>query len=43
MMASLYSERAKACMRLKDWRGVLKDVGQATYRNHSRAPQKRSH
>ena len=22
MMASLYSERAKACMRLKDWRGV---------------------
>lgn len=35
MMASLYSERAKACMRLKDWRGVLKDVGQATYRNHS--------
>ena len=22
MMASLYSERAKACMRLKDWRGA---------------------
>jgi len=35
MLAALYCERAKACMRLKDWRGVLKDVGQATYRNHS--------
>ncbi|CAK9110406.1 unnamed protein product [Durusdinium trenchii] len=35
LMASLYAERAKACMRLKDWRGVIKDVGQATYRNHS--------
>jgi len=38
MMASLYTERAKAGMRLKDWRSVLKDVGQATYRNHSLVP-----
>ncbi|CAJ1372766.1 unnamed protein product [Effrenium voratum] len=35
MMASLYTERAKANVRLKDWRSVIKDVGQATYRNHS--------
>jgi DnaJ family protein C protein 7 len=31
---SLYCERAKASVRLKDWRQVIKDVGQATYRNH---------
>lgn len=35
MLAGLYCERAKAGIRLKDWRSVLKDVGQATYRNHS--------
>lgn len=35
LLGSLYSERAKASMRLKDWRTVLKDVGQATYRNHT--------
>mmetsp|Transcript_28343 Transcript_28343/g.90140 ORF Transcript_28343/g.90140 Transcript_28343/m.90140 type:complete len:420 (+) Transcript_28343:3-1262(+) len=34
MLASLYVERARAGVRLKDWRAVLKDVGQATYRNH---------
>merc|ERR1712217_154705 len=34
MVASLYQERAKIGIRLKDWRGVIKDVGQATYRNH---------
>mmetsp|Transcript_20728 Transcript_20728/g.45542 ORF Transcript_20728/g.45542 Transcript_20728/m.45542 type:complete len:673 (-) Transcript_20728:101-2119(-) len=33
-LASLYCERAKVNVRLKDWRAVLKDVGQATYRNH---------
>jgi len=34
MLAGLYTERAKAGVRLKDWRSVLKDVGQATYRQH---------
>lgn len=34
MLASLYCERAKCGVRLKDWPAVLKDVGQATYRNH---------
>lgn len=34
MLASLYSERAKCGVRLKDWARVIKDVGQATYRNH---------
>jgi len=35
MLAALYSERARCGVRLKDWPRVLKDVGQATYRNHS--------
>lgn len=30
----LYCERAKASMRLKDWRTCIKDVGQATYKDH---------
>jgi len=34
LLAGLYCERAKADMRLKEWRECLKDVGQATYRNH---------
>jgi len=34
VLARLYVERAKADVRLKDWRMVLKDVGQATYRDH---------
>mmetsp|Transcript_36483 Transcript_36483/g.105090 ORF Transcript_36483/g.105090 Transcript_36483/m.105090 type:complete len:681 (-) Transcript_36483:2153-4195(-) len=34
MLGNLYVERARAGVRLKDWRQVLKDVGQATYRNH---------
>eukprot|EP00930_Biecheleria_cincta_P074083 TRINITY_DN61309_c0_g1_i1.p1 TRINITY_DN61309_c0_g1~~TRINITY_DN61309_c0_g1_i1.p1 ORF type:complete len:690 (-),score=137.30 TRINITY_DN61309_c0_g1_i1:69-2066(-) len=34
VLARLYCERAKVNMRLKDWKSVLKDVGQATYRDH---------
>lgn len=34
VLGNLYCERAKAGVRLKDWRQVVKDVGQATYRNH---------
>merc|ERR1719265_559644 len=33
-LARLYCERAKADVRLKDWKMVLKDVGQSTYRDH---------
>merc|ERR1719416_83273 len=34
MLAALWCERAKASVRLKDWPRVIKDAGQATYRNH---------
>lgn len=34
MHSRLYCERAKASMRLKDWRTCIKDVGQATYKDH---------
>jgi len=34
ILANIYVQRAQVGVRLKDWRGVLKDVGQATYRNH---------
>mmetsp|Transcript_124518 Transcript_124518/g.265462 ORF Transcript_124518/g.265462 Transcript_124518/m.265462 type:complete len:693 (+) Transcript_124518:79-2157(+) len=34
LLAGLYLERARAGVRLKDWRAVLRDVGQCTYRNH---------
>merc|ERR550534_3437722 len=33
MLASLYGERARCGVRLKDWPQVIKDVGQAVYRN----------
>merc|ERR1712008_570730 len=34
ILANIYVQRAQVGVRLKDWRAVLKDVGQATYRNH---------
>lgn len=34
LLARLHCERAKASMRLKDWRTCIKDVGQATYKDH---------
>jgi DnaJ family protein C protein 7 len=34
MLAGLYCQRAVVNTRLKEWTMVLKDVGQATYRNH---------
>lgn len=34
VLARLYCERAKLDVRLKDWKMVIKDVGQATYRDH---------
>lgn len=35
LLAALYEMRAKCAMRLKDWPRVLKDVGNALYRNHT--------
>ncbi|CAK0872575.1 unnamed protein product [Prorocentrum cordatum] len=34
LAGGLFCERAKCNVRLKDWRAVIKDVGNATYRNH---------
>jgi len=34
VLARLYCHRALMGIRLKDWRSVIKDVGQATYRDH---------
>eukprot|EP00928_Gymnodinium_smaydae_P001189 TRINITY_DN10441_c0_g1_i1.p1 TRINITY_DN10441_c0_g1~~TRINITY_DN10441_c0_g1_i1.p1 ORF type:complete len:750 (-),score=179.55 TRINITY_DN10441_c0_g1_i1:98-2281(-) len=34
LLSRLHNERAKASVRLKDWKSVIKDVGQAIYRDH---------
>jgi len=34
LAGGLFCERAKCNVRLKDWRAVIKDVGNCTYRNH---------
>jgi len=35
LLASLYCQRALCGLRMKEWPAVIKDVGQATYRNHA--------